>query len=49
MPAADVGIAVVGEYVTVIVSRVVSPPGILARWGSVRLDASSVALLEHPS
>ncbi len=49
VPAADVGIAVVGEYVTVIVSRVVSPPGILARWGSVRLDASSVALLEHPS
>jgi len=49
VPDADVGIDVAGDHVTVTVRRAVSPPGILARWGSIRLDASSVALLEHTS
>jgi hypothetical protein len=37
------------DHVVVDVSRSVSPPGALARWGSVRLSAESVALVEQGS
>jgi hypothetical protein len=38
-----------GDHVIVEVSREVRPPGVLARWGAVRLRAESVAALEVPS
>jgi Flp pilus assembly protein TadG len=47
VPDADVDVRVDVDHVVVDVSRSVSPPGVLASWGSVRLHAESVALVER--
>jgi len=44
---ADVVVRVEADHVVVEVSRSVSPPGALARWGAVRLRADATALLEE--
>ena len=46
-PGADVAVRLEVDHVVVDVSRDVSPPGALARWGTVHLHAASVALLER--
>jgi hypothetical protein len=43
---AQVDVRVDGDHVVVDVSREVTLPGTLARWGSVRLEAESVAATE---
>jgi hypothetical protein len=49
VPDARVEIHLDGDHVVVDVSRTVSPPGALGRWGSVHLHAASVALVEQAS
>jgi hypothetical protein len=44
---ADVVIRVEADHVVVEVSRSVTPPGALARWGAVRLHADATALVEE--
>jgi hypothetical protein len=47
VPGAEVDVHLDVDHVVIDVSRIVSPPGALARWGSVRLHAASVALVEQ--
>ncbi|MFN8168324.1 MAG: TadE family type IV pilus minor pilin [Candidatus Nanopelagicales bacterium] len=46
VPDAEVRLADDGDHVVVEVTRTVRAPGLLARWGSVGLRASSVAAAE---
>ena len=47
VPDAQVEVHLDVDHVVVDVTRTVSPPGVLARWGSVHLRAESVALVEQ--
>ncbi|MDA8436764.1 MAG: hypothetical protein M0Z98_12355 [Actinomycetales bacterium] len=47
VPDARVEVHLDVDHVVVDVTRTVSPPGVLARWGSVHLHAASVALVER--
>ncbi len=47
VPDAEVDVHLDVDHVVVDVSRTVAAPGALARWGSVRLHAASVALVEQ--
>lgn len=49
VPDAWVDVHLDVDHVVVEVTRTLSPPGVLGRWGSVHLSAESVALVEQSS